>query len=142
MGLGEETFEAFHASLRRCQASPDFIARFYDKFVSAHPAVAAKFAGVDMRKQAVVLHASLHMVALASHGNETAELYLSAVAKKHSRAELDIPSELYDLWLESLMKAVADSDPHFSAAIERAWREILASGIAFMRSRYAPADPA
>ena len=142
MKLSEETIEAFHDSLSRCQASRDFIARFYDKFVGSHPAVAAKFAGVNMRKQAAVLHASLHMVVLASQNNEAAELYLSKIAEKHARSRLDIAPELYDFWLESLMETVAESDPHYSAAIERAWRDILASGIAFMRSRYDAAGPA
>ena len=62
--------------------------------------------------------------------------HLERLAKRHSRAGLDIKPELYDLWLDRLLKAVAQFDPMFDVETEAAWRHILQPGIEFMRSRH------
>jgi hemoglobin-like flavoprotein len=141
VAVDEDTLDTFHGSFRRCQASAGFFPLFYEKFIGAHPEVAEKFVGVDMRKQYFVLQASLHMVALSSHDNQAAQLYLAKVAERHSQRQLNIAPGLYDVWLNCLIAAVAEVDPRYSPAVERAWREVLSAGIAFMQSRYAAAAP-
>ena len=63
-------------------------------------------------------------------------VHLERLAKLHSRAELDIKPELYDLWLDRLVQAVKEFDPMFDAETGAAWRRMLAPGIEFMKSRY------
>ena len=63
-------------------------------------------------------------------------IHLERLAKLHSRAELDIKPELYDLWLDRLVQAVKEFDPMFDMEIETAWRRTPQPGIEFMKSRY------
>ena len=51
-------------------------------------------------------------------------------------AELDIKPELYDSWLECLVKAARKYDADFSSEIEDAWRGALAPGIEHLRAGY------
>jgi len=55
---------------------------------------------------------------------------------RHSRRDLDIPPALYAPFIESLIATVQRNDPEFSSAVERAWRETLAPGVAYMQARY------
>jgi hypothetical protein len=61
---------------------------------------------------------------------------LERLARMHSRAELDIKPELYDLWLEKLVQSARESDPMFDVETETAWHRVLQPGIEFMKSRY------
>jgi len=45
---------------------------------------------------------------------------LERLAKLHSRAELDIKPELYDLWFDRLVQAVKEFDPMFDMETETA----------------------
>jgi hypothetical protein len=58
------------------------------------------------------------------------------LAVRHSRTDLDIGPALYDHWLDCLVATARQHDPEFSPEIEAAWRETLAVGIDYMRSRY------
>ncbi len=58
----------------------------------------------------------------------------SLSAKRHSRAELDIKPELYDLWLDQLVQAVREFDRMFDTEIEAAWRRLLQAGIECVKS--------
>ncbi len=122
--------------MNRCQANPQFLNRFYNKFVIANPAVRKKFAHTDMEDQKMMLHASLYMIGLATQGNRAASMYLDNIAKRHSKADLDIPAELYDLWLETLLQTVSETDDSFDEQTEAAWREVMQYGIDFMESHY------
>ncbi len=121
----------------RCQADPQFLNRFYSKFVIANPAVRDKFANTNMEDQKMMLHASLYMIALATQGNKSASMYLDNIAKRHSKTELDIPAELYDLWLDTLIQTVSETDESFDEQIESAWQQVMQYGIDFMQSNYA-----
>ena len=109
---------------------------FYDNFIGMSPEIREKFQGVDMNKQRLLLSGSLYMVMLASQGNEAAGLYLHKIAKRHSKADLDIRPELYDLWLQAVMQTVRIIDTQCNADIERAWREVMLYGVEYLKNRY------
>ena len=52
---------------------------------------------------------SLYVMMLGSSESERVA-YLDRLARLHSRAELDISSKLYDLWLDQLVQAVQEFD--------------------------------
>ena len=137
MNFDNQTLQTFRSSLDRCQADPQFLNRFYSKFVIANPAVRDKFANTNMEDQKMMLHASLYMIALATQGNKSASMYLDNIAKRHSKTDLDIPAELYDLWLETLIQTVSETDESFDEQIESAWQQVMQYGIDFMQSNYA-----
>ena len=131
----ERDFELFNDSIERCSGKPEFLSRFYALFLASSPAVAKKFENTDLRKQARLLRTSLYIMMLSS-GDSERMVHLERLAKRHSRAEMDIKPELYDLWLERLVQAVEEFDPKFDIEIEIAWRRLLQPGIDFMKSRY------
>ena len=130
--------ELFLASLKRCLGAPGFLAAFYDRFTGSSPEVREKFRGVDMKGQARVLEDSLYVVAVAVQGEEgsLARGDLPRLAERHSRRDLDIRPELYDLWLQCLVETARNHDPQWSEDIAAAWRETLTFGADYLRQRY------
>jgi len=133
--MNERDVELFNDSIERCSCRPEFLRRFYTLFLASSDTVAKKFKRTDLRKQARLLKTSLYIMMLAS-GESERIVHLKRLAKLHSRAELDIKPELYDLWLDRLVQAVKEFDPLFDAETESAWRRMLQPGIEFMKSRY------
>ena len=123
----------FRDSLERCLGQPTFTQRFYARFLLASDEVADRFAQVDLKRQASVLRSSLYLVLRASMGHEDGRDHLEDVAVKHGRMGLDIPSHLYDHWLECLIAAARECDPQFHAGYEASWRAVLLPCIDIVR---------
>ena len=88
-----------------------------------------------MDRQRGMLKVSLdHMVYFAIDREETAEI--ARVAGVHSKSETDIPDQLYELWLQSLLATVAQFDSEFDPEVEAAWREALGPAIEYMKRHY------
>lgn len=130
--------ELFLASLKRCLGAPGFLAAFYDRFTGSSAEVREKFRGVDMKRQVRVLEDSLYVVAVAVQGEEgsLARGDLPRLAERHSRRDLDIRPELYDLWLQCLVETARGHDPQWSEDVAAAWRETLTFGADYLRQRY------
>jgi hemoglobin-like flavoprotein len=132
------TRETFLASFGRCRATAGFLDAFYQRFVASSDEVRAKFAKTDMMRQVQMLEDSLFVVANAVQGEEgsPARSDLPRIAERHSRNDLDIRPELYDLFLECLIVTVRTHDPKFTPEVEAAWRETMGFGIDYMRKRH------
>jgi hemoglobin-like flavoprotein len=130
--------EAFLASLKRCLGHPGFLSAFYDRFLASSPEVREKFRGVDMKRQTRVLADSLYVVAVAVQGDEgsIARGDLPRLAERHSRRDLDIRPELYDLWTRCLLDTAREHDSQWSEEVAAAWDETLAFGVQCLRGRY------
>ncbi len=137
-GVSTSSTDAFLASLKRCLATPGFLVAFYDRFLGASAEVREKFRGVDMKQQARVLEDSLYVVANAVQGREgsPARGDLPRLAERHSRRNLDIRPELYDVWAECLVETARAHDPQWADDVAAAWRETLAFGVEYMRRTY------
>ena len=131
----ERDVELFNDSIERCSSKPEFLRRFYTLFLASSDTVARKFERTDMRKQARLLKTSLYIMMLASGESEWV-VHLERLAKLHSRDGLDIKPELYDLWPDRLLQALAEFDPLFDPETETAWRRVLQPGIEIMKSKY------
>lgn len=135
--MDSRTIEVFDASLRRCDRDPQFLDYFYDRFLASSPKVREKFADTDFARQKRLLRASFYLMLLAAENPKYGpERYLDHLAARHSRRGLDIGAELYDLWLDSLLRVVAECDPEWNEDVERAWEETMQIGIGFMLERY------
>jgi len=130
--------DVFLASLKRCLGAPGFLVEFYERFVGSSDEVREKFRGVDLKRQARVLEDSLYVVAVAVQGEEgsLARGDLPRLAERHSRRDLDIRPELYDLWAQCLVETARAHDPEWTVDVAAAWRDTLAFGIESMRRRY------
>jgi hemoglobin-like flavoprotein len=133
-----ESVDLFVASLKRCLAAPEFLLDFYGLFMASSEEVREKFKNTDLERQTRVLADSLWVMAVAAQGSRGSPAWgdLPRLAERHSRSELDIRPELYDTWLGCLIEAARRHDVQFTPETEAAWRETLAVGIDYMRSRY------
>ncbi len=137
--MASEHVELFRASLKRCLATPHFLGKFYDSFVASSEEVREKFRNTDLEKQASMLADSLYALAVAAQarlGSSPAWADMPRLAARHGKADLDIRPGLYDHWLDCLVETARQHDREFSPEVEAAWRETLAVGIDYMRSRY------
>ena len=130
--------ETFRASLKRCLANNAFLHDFYELFMASSPEVREKFKGTDFPRQARVLADSLYIMSVASESKEDAIAWkqLDRLAEAHSRRGLDIRPDLYQSWLDCLLKAASQYDLELSPAMEGAWRRALAPGIEHLRAAY------
>jgi hemoglobin-like flavoprotein len=69
---------------------------------------------------------------VAQHQDE----YLRQLAERHSKQGVDVPPELYSVWLDCLIETVRRFDPKFNDEVGNAWRRVFSKGIEFMASKY------
>lgn len=136
--MDEHILQTYEASLARCSAEPSFFTRFYDHFLASSPKVARKFANTDFVRQKEALAESLRLMIKAVRDERAGmDTYLKDLADRHSSRELNIGSELYDYWLDSLLATVKEMDPEYNQAVHEAWERVMLVGIEYMLSRYA-----
>ena len=132
----EQVFDASYERVMRQElAGRAFIPAFYDRFIDSSPLVREKFRDTDMGRQIAMLEKSLHYVAYLFSSPDIYS-YVEEIALLHSARGKDIPPQLYDLWLETLIDTVREFDPEFGIDVELGWRLSLARGIAYMKFMY------
>lgn len=135
--MDEKPIKIFDESLRRCNAIPGFLDRFYEKFLASSPKVQKKFSNTDFNRQKRALRASLYLMPLAAENEkEGPKRYLRDLAARHSKRQLNIGAEYYDLWLDSLLATVRECDPEFDPTVEEAWESVMMVGIRYLLSHY------
>ncbi len=117
--------------------SGEFFAAFYKILVAGNEDAANKLRSTDMAAQVRMLQSSVTILLnffVTSHLDEI----LAQLAERHSKRGVDIPPELYSVWLDCLIETVRQFDPKFNDDVATAWRVVFSKGIAFMASRYEP----
>ena len=109
-----------------------FMDRFYEIFLASSDQVRAKFSQTDMKSQKQILLISLSYMMMAHQDTSL----LTNAAIKHNASNRDISPSLYVNWLNSMIRAVEQTDRQFSTRTERAWRVVLQPGIDYMTSQY------
>ena len=131
------TLRKFEESLGRCMADPDFLDIFYGNFLGSSPKVREKFAGTDFDRQKQMLRASFDTMLNAARDEENGPaIWLAPLAERHGARQLRIGAELYDLWLDNLLKTVKACDAGWSEDVEQAWEAVMGVGISYLCSRY------
>ncbi len=128
--------DAVTASYRRCRSNEGFIDTFYEHFLAKSPEVSEKFRGTDFARQKLMLRESLLAMLLFNLGSDLAREELEQLGERHSRHGVNIPSHLYDLWLDSLCEAVEQYDPEFTSELRDQWKQAMRPGIELMVARY------
>ena len=131
------TLAVFEASLKRCEARPDFFDLFYGTFLASSPDVAEKFRGTNFERQKELLRISLHhLLLVARDPKQGPDPYLEDIAVRHGAGHLGIGAHLYDLWLDSLLETVRACDPECFPEVETAWEEVMMVGIHYLCANY------
>lgn len=121
-------------SYGRCCASAGFFDDFYAAFLASSPAVREKFVRTDMTAQKQLLRAGILNLVLFARGMPDTKL--RALGESHSRARLDIRPELYDLWIDALLKTIRQHDGELQQQDLKAWHMVLNKGIDVIKAAY------
>jgi hemoglobin-like flavoprotein len=130
--MNEADLALFLDSFESCIQDDRFLRVFYDTFLASSEEVRALFAKTDFALQRRSLRASLYVMVAASARHEAELSTLSELAERH-RA-LHIKPQHYDLWMQSLLSAVAQCTKRFDANVARVWSEAFRSGINYMKA--------
>ena len=128
--------EPVRQSLERCEASGDFGASFYRKFLNCSARIAPYFAGTDLERQRGVLRDSVLRMVSSDVSDPATREHLEHLGKTHSRGQRGILPELYELWLDSIVEAVREMDPEWNEKLEREWRVRLRPGMQIIMAAF------
>ncbi len=126
-------------SYGRCLAQGNLLFdRFYDHFFRSSPVIAKMFLHTDMVKQKALLRAGLNYAIMYSTdtGKLAAEGVLKRIQQSHSRSRLNVDPKLYPLWINSLIKAIEETDPKFTPELGKAWEQVLNNAVTYIISGY------
>ncbi|HKJ70160.1 MAG TPA: globin [Gammaproteobacteria bacterium] len=123
-------------SLGRCLHRGDVFDTFYRIFLEQDPRIRQMFANTDWNEQKRLLRHGMNNVIAFHDDSYTARKALERIRYTHGRDRLNIPPDLYDAWVESMVQAVRELDPEVSPALEASWRQVLGEGVAFVRAGY------
>jgi hemoglobin-like flavoprotein len=132
----EEAIHRVHGSLNRSLAHEQFIEIFYEIFMVADDEIGQMFANTDFERQHKLLHKALLSAVTFAAGGEVARQRLAVIRESHNRSHMNVRPELYPLWVDSLIEAVAKCDPDYDDQLDREWRAVLQPAIEFIRSGY------
>lgn len=126
----------FSTSLRtESNSTRNFFDIFYRHFLQSSPKVANAFQHSDMDAQKTMLKRSLFF-AVGFIANDEAHEFMKRIADIHSRADRNISPELYELWMDCIIKTLEECDPHYNREVGLAWRVTLAPAIAYMKAMH------
>ncbi len=123
------------ASYQRCQDVPGFFETFYQRFFEACPAARPMFAKTDFTRQHKLLQHAIGLLLAFDQQRGQGPNLLSRVAERHGRNDLNVHPSHYKEFVDSLIQTAREVDPQFTAETEAAWREAIAAGIAYMKSK-------
>lgn len=132
----EEVFDHSYERVKQKEINGKrFFARFYDLFVESSPEIAQYFQNTDMHQQHKMMEKSFYGLFIF-YATQNSNDYLEKIAHRHSEKDLKIPVNLFDIWLDMLIKTVSEFDPHFSSEVELAWRVVLSPGVTYMKYKF------
>ncbi len=137
--VGELFIASFSRAVGDTGYNDEFIQCFYDLFMGKSTAIARLFQDTDMAVQKTMLHDSLHYM-LEYYQSGVANVHLQHIKRVHDERGMNVPMRFYLDWLDSLIESVRTYDPQFDPETEKAWREVMAPGIAFMTGQSQPGD--
>lgn len=128
----DEVIESYH----RCREDARFFDTFYDIFLLKSPEIAKKFKHTDFTHQKLMLRESLLEMLCLEQGMQGAREEIMSLGHRHK--DLQITSEMYTMWLDSLCEAVEKHDPQCTPLLAKKWREAMQPGIELMLSACDP----
>ncbi len=124
------------SSYARCRDRPSFFRSFYTRLIAADARIGAHFADTDLERQATALRSAITELLMYAQGSDVAIMAADRLARTHSRSDRDVAPDLYPIWIDCLLRTVAEYDPRFEPGLGALWRSALAPGIARMIAGY------
>lgn len=132
--LPQAETDAVFQSYGRCCRDERFFEDFYNIFMSKSDEIRAMFDNTDMVEQRRLLRAGISWLIMYARGAPGQKL--RDLGHSHNREGYNVRPAWYEIWLDSLVEAVALHDPEYDEALGRQWREVLRPGIDLMRNVY------
>lgn len=126
-----EVIDSYH---RAC--TPAFAEKFYSIFLDADPRIRPLFKNTDFVKQKGLLLHGMFVLLQYADGKAVGEMAVKRLGELHSRRKMNITPDMYPIWVDCLIKALAENDPNFSPGLEAQWRRALQKGIDIMMTKY------
>ncbi|MDP2343835.1 MAG: globin [Deltaproteobacteria bacterium] len=116
--------KSFHRALNK--GLPE---TFYAIFLEHDDRIRELFKNTDFKKQRdLFVHGVLMLIEFAD-GKAMGLMAMQRLGESHSRKKLNVTPDLYPIWVDSMMEALAKLDPEFTPELERQWRQALRKGI-------------
>jgi hemoglobin-like flavoprotein len=110
--------------------------RFYEILLAADPRIRQLFSHTDFtRQKELFLHGLVSLLDYAE-GKASGQMAIRRLGELHSRRRMNIAPEMFIVWVDSLMKTLAELDPQFSPPLEAEWRRTLSPGIDIIKQMY------
>ena len=103
--MADETADAVKKSLGRCLMDGDVFSTFYEIFLDSDPRIPGRFAETQWEEQKRLLRQGVNNVISFYTGSLTAQSSMDRIRQSHRRARMDIPPDLYDAWISSMVEA-------------------------------------
>jgi hypothetical protein len=135
--MNETILATFDESLKRCNAVPDFLDRFYDRFVASSPKVAEKFAHTNFVRQKRALRASLHLLLIAAEDEVAGPRPIPSRPRREPRPRSPRHHRraLRSLARQPDRDGQASAIRNFDSEVENAWERVMMVGIHYMISK-------
>jgi len=123
-------------SYGRAMLAATFFDDFYDSFLASSPSIKPMFANTDLKKQKGLLREGITFLLMFAADSPTGKRKVDALASTHSRAGFAVKPEMYQFWVDSLVKVVKKHDASFVPGLDGKWRRVLEKGISRMKQGY------
>lgn len=134
--MDKDAYHDVKISFGRCLVNGDLIQKFYERFLDSDPRLPFMFENTDFSEQRELLSHSINLAILFAGGSEVGKEGLAKVRKSHSRKELNIPPEMYPLWINSFLETVKEMDDKLDGKVLGEWTEVLNIAVNFIKGGY------
>lgn len=103
--------------------------KFYGRFLDADPRIRPLFKNTDFTRQRELLVHAIMMLIEYAEGTALGAMAIKRLGDLHSRKKMNVVPDLYHIWVDCLMKTIAELDPEFSSGLDQQWRKMLQKGV-------------
>ena len=134
--MDKEAFHDVKVSFGRCLVNGDLIQKFYERFLSIDSKIQDMFKNTDFSEQRKLLSHSINLAILFAGGSEKGKEGLRKVRQSHSKKELNVPPEMYPLWINSFLETVKEMDDRLDEKTLNEWEDVLTIAVNYIRDGY------
>lgn len=123
-------------SYQRCLLHPDFFDKFYEYFFKTDKRIPELFKNTDFTLQRTAIKHGIEYMIMYAEGSRIADAKIDSLSTKHDRNHLNITPDLYNNWMEALIKTIQSYDSEFNSDLQNSWTRILSYSISRIKSKY------
>ena len=127
--MDTKILKSVRESYGRCALDREFFDKFYVNFMGSSPEIPPFFTKTDMHKQKQLLREGISYMLLFADGSDGGTIAINKIGVIHDEKHVKVKPELYPLWINSLLKTIAEHDHRFNDELKEKWKTVLAEGI-------------